>query len=197
MTVSQFLSTLASPAPTPGGGTASAIAGAMGTSLLTMVAGMPKSKTRGDEDRAALVAAHAALAPLADRLCVLANDDSAAYDEVTAAYRLPKGTDAEKSARAEAVQRALVRATEVPLDTLKACAQALQHASVVERHGNPNAASDVAVAVGLLRAAADGAAANVRVNLDGIKDADLRARLATVAERSVGRIYRSRDVVIG
>ena len=187
MTVSQFLSALASSAPTPGGGTAAAMAGAMGTSLLIMVAGMTKSHTNSEQERAELAAARTALGPLADRLRALATDDSAAYDTVTAAYRLPKATGEEKVARSAAIQAALQRATEVPLDTLQTCAEALQHAAVVERHGNPSAGSDVGVAIGLLRAAAQGAAANVRINLDGIKDAGLRARLAAAADAALGR----------
>ena len=82
-----------------------------------------------------------------------------------AAYRLPKASDDEKAARTRAIQSALQDATVVPLDTLRACAHALAHARVVAEHGNASAASDAGVAIGLLRAAAAGADANVRINL--------------------------------
>ncbi len=91
------------------------------------------------------------------------------------AYRLPKGSDDEKAARASVIQRALWRATEVPLDTLRACADALEYGPVVARCGNPTAASDVGVGVRLLEAAAGGAEANVRINLKGIRDEALKA----------------------
>jgi formiminotetrahydrofolate cyclodeaminase len=100
----------------------------------------------------------------------LADADTEAFDEVMAAYRLPKAGDEEKAARSKAIQSALRGATEVPLDTLRACAEALSHARVVESYGNASAASDVGVAIGLLKAAAEGAAANVEINLTGLKD---------------------------
>ena len=178
MSVSQFLAAIASSDPTPGGGTAAAIAGAMGASLLIMVAGLPKTKTNSDDERAALAAARAALQPLAERLLVLADEDSAAYDEVTAAYRLPKATVEDKAARTAAIQAALQGATDVPFETLQACAGALRHGVAVARAGNRSAASDAGGGLGLLEAAANGAAANVRANVDGLKDAALKDRFA-------------------
>jgi methenyltetrahydrofolate cyclohydrolase len=170
MTVAQLLAALSSPDPTPGGGTAAALAGAMGTSLLVMVAGLAKSKTNTDEEKAALASARAAIEPLTARLTRLADADTDAFNAVMAAYRLPKASDGEKTVRSAAIQQALRAATEVPLDTLRACAEALGHSQPVAAFGNPSAASDVGVAIGLLKAAAAGAAANVRINLEGLKD---------------------------
>jgi formiminotetrahydrofolate cyclodeaminase len=170
MSVSQLLAALASPNPTPGGGTAAAIAGAMGTSLLVMVAGLAKSKNNTDDEKAALGKARAAIEPVTARLTGLADADAASFDAVMAAYRLPKASDDEKLARTAAIQSALRGATEVPLDTLRACAAALEHAGAVAEYGNASAESDTGVAIGLLKAAAAGAAANVRINLGGLKD---------------------------
>ena len=178
--VSDLLAALASPSPTPGGGTAAAIAGAMGTSLLVMVTGLAKSKNNTDDEKAALANARLALEPITTRLTDLADADSASFDAVMAAYRLAKGTDEEKSARTRAIQAALRGATEVPLETLRACAAALDHSRAVADYGNQSAASDTGVAIGLLKAAAAGAAANVRINLEGLKDEAYRA--ATEAE---------------
>jgi formiminotetrahydrofolate cyclodeaminase len=180
MTVAQLLAALASPDPTPGGGTAAAIAGAMGTSLLVMVSGLAKSKNNLDDEKAALAAAKSALEPISSRLTELADADTQAFNEVMAAYRLPKATDEDKTARTRAIQAALRGATEIPLETLRACADALAHSRTVADHGNQSAASDVGVAIGLLRAAAEGAAANVRINLTGLKDEAFNA--ATDAE---------------
>ena len=180
MNVSQLLAALASPDPTPGGGTAAAIAGAMGTSLLVMVAGLAKSKNNTDEEKAALARARAAIAPITSRLTDLADADAASFDAVMAAYRLPKTTDDEKTTRSAAIQAALRGATEIPLETLRACAAALEHARAVADHGNRSAESDVGVALGLLKAAAVGAAANVRANLGGLKDEAFKS--ATEAE---------------
>src|SRR5688572_14231448 len=175
MTVAELLAALASPEPTPGGGTAAAIAGAMGTSLLVMVAGLAKSKNNTDEEKAALATARAAIEPIIARLTALADADSAAFDAVMTAYRLPKATDQDKAARTHAIQAALRGATEIPLETLRACAGALEHARAVADYGNRSADSDVGVAIGLLKAAAAGAAANVRINLEGLKDEGFKA----------------------
>jgi formiminotetrahydrofolate cyclodeaminase len=180
LTVAQLLAALASPDPTPGGGPAAAIAGAMGTSLLTMVSGLAKSKNNLDEEKAALAAAKSALEPFAARLMELADADTRSFNEVMAAYRLPKATDEDKAARTRAIQTALRGATEIPLETLRVCAEALTHARPVADFGNPSAASDAGVAIGLLKAAAEGAAANVRINLMGLKDEAFNA--ATDAE---------------
>ena len=175
MTVAQLLAALASPNPTPGGGTAAAIAGAMGTSILVMVASLAKSRNNTDDEKAALASARAAIEPITVTLLDLADADAASFDAVMAAYRLPKATDGEKLARTHAIQAALRGATEIPLETLRACAHALEHAHAVADYGNRSAESDTGVAIGLLKAAANGAAANVRINLQGLKDEAFKA----------------------
>jgi glutamate formiminotransferase/formiminotetrahydrofolate cyclodeaminase len=100
-----------------------------------------------------------------------------------AAYRLPKSTDDEKAARKAAIAGAMRGATEAPLETLKLAGAALEQGEVVARLGNPSAASDAGVGVGLLAAAAEGAAANVRVNLDGLADTAFRDEAAAAMEQ--------------
>lgn len=170
MTVAQFLAALASPAPTPGGGTASAVAGAMAAGLLVMVTGLAKSNTNSGEEKAALAAAKQALEPLLQELTALADADAVAFGAVMDGYRLPKATDDEKAARSAAIQTALQAATVVPLQTLRACAVAMAHAGTVAACGNRSAASDIGVAIGLLAAAAAGAEANVRINMGSVRD---------------------------
>ncbi len=170
-TVSQLLDAFASSDPTPGGGSASALAGAIGASLLLMVARMPKTKTAAEIDRAPLDRAAAGLEPLSTALRGLIDRDTSAYDQVVASYRLPKGTDEEKAKRKEAIQRAMRAAIEAPLAVMRACRTALAHAALIEAHGNPNAASDVTVAKEMLNAGLNGARANVEINLPGVTDA--------------------------
>jgi formiminotetrahydrofolate cyclodeaminase len=169
--VSHLLQAFASPAPTPGGGSASALAGAVGASLLMMVAALPKTRHGSAADRAALSEAREALSPAARELTALVDRDTEAYDRVVAAYRLPKGTDTEQASRREAVQRAMRGAIETPLAMLRAAHTAARSAVTVARHGAPSAASDVIVAAALLDAAAAGAYANVTINLGGFEDA--------------------------
>lgn len=183
MTVGQLLNALASSEPTPGGGTAAAIAGAMGASLLVMVTGLAKSRNNTDEEKAALGKARAVLQPLTTDFTRLADADSESFNAVMAAYRLPKATDEEKAARSRAIQDALRGATTVPLDTLRAGADALAQAQAVAQHGNRAAASDAGVAIALLRAAAAGAHANVRANLESIKDEGFKSSTDAEAAR--------------
>lgn len=183
LSVSAFLDALASSDPTPGGGTAAAVAGAMGTSLLMMVAGLPKSRTGADEERVRLAEAGAALRGSRERLLALADIDTDAFNQVMAAYRLARNTDAEKAARKDAIQQALKAATTAPLDTLRVAGEAVRLARSVAEHGNRSATSDVRVGIGLLEAAAQGAAANVRINLGSLQDEAFRlSAVASVEE---------------
>ena len=165
-----LLAAFASPDPTPGGGSASAVASAMGASLLLMVAALPKTRSNSDEDRAALAAASSVLTGVRQQLTESIDEDAAAYDRVVEAYKLPKGSEPEKSARTGAVQRALRGATDVPLGVMRLSAAALAQAKTVAEHGNPSAASDVGVAEALLRAGLEGARLNVEINLGSVKD---------------------------
>ena len=183
MSVAKLLDELSSSNPTPGGGTASAIAGAIGISVLVMVTNLSKSKNNTDAEKAALAEARDKLMPLTTHLGKLADADAQAFDRVMAAYRLPKTSDEEKTTRTQAIQSALQGATTVPLDTLRVCAEALRHARVVTEHGNASAASDASVGVGLLRAAAAGAHANVQTNLGGIKDEAFKTTTGEEAAR--------------
>src|SRR5438045_157887 len=114
-TARELLDAFAASDPTPGGGSASALASAVGAALLQMVAALPKTRANRDEDRAALAAAAATLTGVRSQLTEAVDADSGAYDRVVAAYKLPKSTDHEKAARKSAVQRALRAATDVPL----------------------------------------------------------------------------------
>ena len=190
MTVAQFLDALASSDPTPGGGTAAAVAGAMGTSLLVMVTGLAKSNTNSDEEKAALAAARQALQPLVGALATLADTDAAAFDEVMGAYRLPKASDDEKVARSAAIQKALQAATTAPLQTLRACAGAMAHAGTVAACANRSAVSDAGVAIGLLEAAAAGAEANVRINLGSVRDLQFTSAAGDETDRLVSEVTR-------
>lgn len=170
--VADFLEALRAPEPTPGGGSAAALAGAMGASLFTMVAGLPKSRAATAEDAARLSAAGARCAALADELKALVDRDSAAYEQVMAAYRRPKSTDDEKTARSAAIQDAMRGATETPLAVMRACAAAAEQGVVVAAMGNPSASSDAGVGFELLGAALRGAKLNVEINLGSLKDAE-------------------------
>jgi methenyltetrahydrofolate cyclohydrolase len=175
--ISDLLAAFRSSDPTPGGGSASALSGAVGASLLAMVAGLARPQATADDDVSRLRQAGARCTDLALQLERLVDRDTEAYDLVVGAYRLPKTTDEEKAARTAAIQAALRAATEAPLEVMRLCREALTLAPVVGSLGNANASSDVKVAGGLLRAALDGARENVDINLGSVKDASYVQRV--------------------
>lgn len=176
-----LLDAFASNAPVPGGGSAAAVAGALGVSLLIMAASLPKSRTGAPEEAADLAEAAARLRPLRDTLVQLIDADSSAYRSVMAALKMPKDSAGEKAERAQVLQSAMKSATDVPLDVMRAGQQALAGAVVVARNTYRLAGSDVAMGVELLGATVRGSALSIDGNLGGITDASYTARVA--AER--------------
>ena len=179
MALADVLDAFSSTDAVPGGGSAAALAGAIGTSLLLMVAGLPKTKTGAPEETADLAETSSRLHPLRDWLLELVDRDSDAYAKVMEAFRLAKDSDAGKAARRQAIDRTTRIATEVPLDTMRASQQALRGAVVVAANGSRRATSDVGVAVELLLAALHGARLNVEINLSTLDDAAYAARVKT------------------
>ena len=170
-TLADVLDAFASPDPAPGGGSAAALAGALGVSLLVMVASIGKTRTGAAAETVDLSAAAARLRPLRDHLTSLVDEDGRAYLNVLAAYRQPKQTEADQVARRDAIQLAMRAAIEIPLQTMRECEQALREAAVVVKFGNRNAVADAVVGVRLLLAAVESAGMNVDVNLPGVSDA--------------------------
>jgi formiminotetrahydrofolate cyclodeaminase len=184
LSAGSLLDRFASSEPTPGGGSAAALSGALAAALVEMVAGLEKTRTGAPEEREKLDAAKASAAKAGARLRQLVDLDSASYDAVTAAYRLPKATDEEKAARTAAIAGAMRHATEIPLETCERAAEVLRSAALALAHGNPNAASDARTAIALCRAALDAGAENVRSNVSSPSLASeaplLLARLETI-----------------
>ena len=182
LSVVDLLAAFRSPAPTPGGGSAAALAGALGSSLLAMVAALPKSRAATVEDVERLKASGQRCAALSAELEALVERDSEAYDLVMAAYKRPKTTDEEKAARSAGIQAAMRDAIAAPLGVMRACAAAAEQGVVVATLGNPSASSDLQVGFELLGAALRGARLNVEVNLGSVKDPDYVARIRSDVE---------------
>jgi formiminotetrahydrofolate cyclodeaminase len=169
-TVHAALEDFRSPSPAPGGGSAAALAGALGASLLAMVAALPRPQATAEADLEALRAAGDRCHTLAQELEALVDRDSDAYTLVVNAYRLPKETGEEKALRAARVQDALKAAIAAPLDVMRACHAAAAQGAVLAALGNANASSDVGVGLELLRAGLRGARLNVEINVASVKD---------------------------
>lgn len=168
--IEQFLAELASSDPTPGGGSAAAIMGAMGAALISMVCNLTIGKKPyeafDDELKTVLEQAEA----LRERLTDMIQADVEAFDRVMGVYRMPKKTDEEKAARSDAIQAALKAATDVPLDCARASAEVIRLSRTVAEKGNLNVVSDAGVAVLAGYAALKSAALNVYINVGSIKD---------------------------
>lgn len=185
-TIQGFLDGLASSAPTPGGGGAAAISGAMGAALLSMVCNLTIGKKKYVEVEAELREVLAKSEALRAELTGMIADDVAAFDAVMGAYGLPKDTDEQKAARAEKIQAALKVATDVPLACCRVCRQVIDLSETVADKGNLNVISDAGVAVLSAHAGLRSAALNVYVNAKGLDDrAFAEARLSEL-ERLLG-----------
>lgn len=161
----ELLDRLASSDPTPGGGSAAALAGAVAAALVEMVAAMPKTRTGAEEERRRLDEVRARARGEGVHLRALVDEDAVAFDAVIAARRLPKETEAQKVARKAAVDAAMTTAAEVPMRTARACLVILQDAVAAAEHGNPNARSDAITAAALAWGGLVGALENVRINV--------------------------------
>ncbi len=168
--VGTFLDELAGSSSTPGGGAASGLAGAMGAALVAMVANLTvgRKKYAGVEEemRRLLTEAEAARAELTK----LADLDAEVFNRVMEAYRMPKGTEAERAERAQAIQAALKDATQVPLRVAEQAVRVLALAQQAAEKGNVNVISDAGAGAVLADAALETAALNVAINLALIED---------------------------
>ena len=168
--VAEFMQLLASEAPAPGGGSAAALAGATGASLAAMVAALTLGKEKYREHEAQTVALKNKGNELQARFLELIDADTAAFNDVSAAYKLPKQTPEEKAKRQEAIEEALKSATQTPFAMMETAWECLQVVATAVGKTNASAASDLGVAAYSLRAATEGAWLNVLINLGGIKD---------------------------
>ena len=170
--IENFLETLASRSPTPGGGSVVAVMGAMGAALVAMVCHLTIGKLHYEAVSEEMEAILHEVDAVRATLLYFIRADVEAFDAVMAAYGLPKVTDEEKGARSAAIQRALKGATRVPLDCAKASRRVIELSLLVAEHGNTNVITDAGVAALAAHAALKSSALNVRVNTGSIKDSD-------------------------
>jgi glutamate formiminotransferase len=168
--ITELLHSVAAPTPTPGGGSVAALGGALGAALGEMVSGIALKKSDADK-RARLTEMRQRLTSLRTELAEAFHDDAASYDAVMAALALPKTSEAEKETRRAALAQANKGATIVPLRVAKKSLEVARLLAELRGLVSANMASDVTVGLKMARTATEGAIANVRINLDSIKDA--------------------------
>jgi formiminotetrahydrofolate cyclodeaminase len=181
LSVSNLVARLATSDPVPGGGSASALAGAMAAALVEMVVALTAGRPSAADHEAALAEIRQAGAELRTELLRLAQVDADAYAAVVAARRMPKDSDTERAARQERITSSVREATRAPLEVVLRSGEVLALAESLAPIGNRNAASDVGVAGLLAAAAMRGAAMNVEINLPSLSDDDALRREARAA----------------
>lgn len=195
MTVTSYIDLLNSDAPAPGGGSASALCGAQGAALVSMVAGLTigKKKYPDDQELCAEVAVKAS--KLKDALLAQVDKDTEAFNLVSAAFKLPKETDEEKAARSKAIADATLVATQVPFETMTLCLETLKYSKALIGHSNTNAASDLGVSALNLITCMKGAWLNVLINLGGVKDEAKAQEFRVKGEEMVAAAQKQADEI--
>lgn len=165
-----FIDELASKAPTPGGGGASAYCGALAAALSSMVCNLTLGKKAYETVESDVRRAHDELVALQDRLIDLIDADARAFAPLAAAYALPKETPEEQAVKDAALQEALIEACEVPLSIMRACADVIDLSQLLAEKGSRLALSDAGVSALFAKAALQGASLNVLINCSSMND---------------------------
>ena len=168
--VNEYLDVLKSDAPAPGGGSVSALAGAQGAGLLLMVIGLTTGREKFADYQEALDSAKPDLEEAYTELTKGVDKDTEGFNQVMAAFKMPKDTDEQKAARRQAIQDGTIASTETPLRNMELAVQALEAADRFSGKFNPNCLSDFGVGVLNLKLCVQGAGMNVKINVPGIKD---------------------------
>ena len=193
LSVRAFVQELASEQPAPGGGSVAALAGSLAAALCAMVARLTVGRKNQEKDWPAMASVRDQAEMLKTELLELVDADTEAYNQVTAAYRLPKWNEEENSRLKAAIQSALQEAAQVPLKTLKALSRMPELARQAVEVGNPNCLTDAGVALQLIRAGAFGAAYNVRINAAALKDRKEAETLLTETETALQQIKKEAE----
>lgn len=183
MSLTAFADETASESPAPGGGSISAYVGALGASLATMVANLSSHK-RGWDDRWEEFSVWAEKGQaIKDELLHLVDEDTASFNAIMAAFGLPKGTDAEKATRSEAIQAATKYAIQVPFRAMEVSHSSFELIKAMAETGNPNSVTDAGVGALCARTAVMGAHLNVKINAAGLKDKEFVTDILARAKR--------------
>ena len=183
MSVIEFSENLSSEEPTPGGGSASALTGALAASLVSMVCELTIDKEKYADVQEAITNVREEANSIHGQLLRAVDEDALAFSVVMQAYKMPKQTEKEKSERKAAIQRAYEKATKIPLTVAEGGLRVLELSEVAISKGNRNAVSDAGVAAGLARACVEGAVLNVRINIPSLKNEDLKKTMKTDSDQ--------------
>ena len=188
MKCSEFIEELASDSPAPGGGSVSALAGSLGAALASMVANLTLGKEKFKEQEEEIQWALDKATQIKLQLRDLVDEDTEAFNQVMAAFKMPKAAEEEKKARSQAIQKAMQNAANIPMQVAEASLEVLILTQVMVNKGNPNALSDGGVGALMALAGIQGALFNVKINLGSIKDkefvSEMESKLKDILEKS-------------
>jgi glutamate formiminotransferase/formiminotetrahydrofolate cyclodeaminase len=188
LTGTGFVEELSANSPAPGGGSVSALAGALGAALSSMVAALTHEKKEMLDSKPEMDKIGVEAQALKDRLTFLVDEDTTAFNKVMEANRLSATTDDEKSVKDLAVDVANKYAIEIPMETAEKCFRVIELSNILVEKGNPNSVSDAGVAAEVALAGVSGACMNVLINLPGVEDddycGDMRNRVEKIMEKA-------------
>src|SRR4030043_1055637 len=191
MEIKRFLEKLSSNTPTPGGGSASALAGTLSASLILMTAGLSLKKGKMKERE--LRGIEKAVSGIQKRLLGAIEEDAKSYETVLKAFHLPKGTEKERLIRSKAIRQAYRKATITPQLVCQQSIELLEYSNTLILKGNPNALSDVGVAAFLADTAVKGGVLNIGINLGPVRDKSFRKKMHSLA----GKIGKKKKQLMG
>jgi formiminotetrahydrofolate cyclodeaminase len=194
-TVTDFNNELASTSPAPGGGSVSALAGSMGTALISMVCQLTIGKKKYASVEEEMKKIHEHSESLRSRITELIDKDTDAFNMVMAAFALPKATEDEKTKRDAAIETATKEATLIPLEVMKVCREAIGLSLIVATKGNTNALSDAGVSALMLKSGCRGAYYNVKINLASLKDSNFTSDIDRQAKALLADTDKTADDV--
>lgn len=182
LSVTYFLNEIASDTPAPGGGSVSAVAASLGAALASMVCRLTIGKRKYADVQVEMEKTLKQSENLRAKFNSIIEEDTLAFDQVMAAYGLPKETEEQKVKRAVEIQNAIKMATLVPLRLIGLCIEAMELVKIIVEKGNQNSISDAGVAALMLHAGCEGAMLNVKINLGSLIDTDFVAQTKTEVE---------------
>lgn len=198
--VKEFINEVDSLTPTPGGGSSSALMSSLGISLSRMVGHLTVGKKRfskfDEKIQEEFINTINNLEEIKNKLISLIDEDTNAYNEVVKAFKLPKETSEEISKRELEIEKATIKAIEVPLEILSLSYQAIKTLNIVLKVGNPNAISDLGVSVLSLSAGAEGALLNVLINLPGLSNEELKVTYSDKANKMIKEVKELKEEIL-
>ncbi len=199
--ITEFVNEVDSKSPAPGGGSVSALASSLGVALTRMVGhlsvGKKKFKALDENIQSEFKEIIESFESIKNELVMLIDKDTDAFNLIMAAFKLPKETDEEKSLRSQKIEEGTLEAIKVPFEVARLSLEAMKNLDYILKYGNKNTLSDLGVSCLLLKAGLEGAILNVKINLPGISDQELKDQYTHQAADMLREASKIKKVILG